>query len=198
MKKFDPIDIFFIALISTYFITLICFLVALIYIKIVALIKKIQAKKCIIEKETTIFEKEIVKKPIKKPEELKVKVRIKLPNNKPKFKLSDIALIRKLFMKEKEITPLDTGFEMAPIIIKLEPKKEQKASKTTPKTKKTKKTAKNNQNQNRVKKQNNAKSKQKQPSKKNNTNKKNSNKPKNVNKQENTNKSNSQKIKKRA
>lgn len=199
MKKFDPIDIFFIALISTYFITLICFLLALIYVKISSLIKRLHEKANLEEKITPttdspskLVESEPVKEKNIKSEKLKIKVKIKLPHPKTESKLAKYAIIRKLFMKEKEVIATDTSFKMDPIIINIEPKKEEKVNKPTkkPKTKRLKKT-------NSIKKQNN--NKQKSSKKKNNTAKDRKQPPKNAKKtQNNKPKSNNKNTKKRA
>jgi len=90
LAKFDPIDIFFIVIIGVYFITLFCVLAAIIYLKVKNSSKKLEESKyTIINKPKTIKEK--------------VETKEKIKNNKKtknKLKLSDIKIVRKLFMKE--------------------------------------------------------------------------------------------------
>ena len=120
MSKYDTIDIFFISLITTYFITLLCIIITLIYIGLKKLIMahKKAPLKVIDKKEVPKEEVKInkVKEPvINKP---KVSWFSKLKNffNKPKkekakknkLKLSQVPLIQKLLLEEipkKDVEP---------------------------------------------------------------------------------------------
>lgn len=119
MERFDNIDIFFIAIIGAYFITLACIILSFIIIGIKKLIKNIKEKNLkpvlpIIEQTIQIPQEEI--KPIKskkdknkkpklthdKQKEAKVKskpIKENIPVS-PRHKLSEIAIIQKLFMKK--------------------------------------------------------------------------------------------------
>ena len=91
MGKFDPIDIFFIAIISTYFITLICIGITFLCIAI----SKNKKNKSLNGSQNVIKEEVIVDKKPKK-EKHKKEWDIK----KLKDKLVAVPLFRKLFMKE--------------------------------------------------------------------------------------------------
>ena len=122
MERFDNIDIFFIAIIGAYFITLACIILSFIIIGIKKLIKNIKEKNLkpvlpIIEQTIQIPQEEIKsikanKDKNKKPKlthdkqkEAKVKcksIKENIPIS-PRRKLSEIAIIQKLFMKK--VTP---------------------------------------------------------------------------------------------
>jgi len=119
MERFDNIDIFFIAIIGAYFITLACIILSFIIIGIKKLIKNIKEKNLkpvlpIIEQTIQIPQEEIKsfkakkdknKKPKlthEKTKETKVKrkpIKENIPVL-PRRKLSEIAIIQKLFMKK--------------------------------------------------------------------------------------------------
>jgi len=90
LDKFDPIDIFFIIVIGLYFITLFCIALALIYLRVK---KRLKMPKVVdVKKEKELKLEKVIIKIKKGPKEAK-KV-----YNMPK--LSEIKIIRKLFMKE--------------------------------------------------------------------------------------------------
>ena len=131
MGKFDPIDIFFIALISAYFVTLICIGITFLFIRLK------------IRKSSTVGIE-----PVKFKEE---KVKRKKVKFSFKDKLASIPLFRKLFMKEvnqssKGVETKVLGVEkvkvektekLAPPIVK----DEKKTASSKPKTSMTKKTS---------------------------------------------------------
>ncbi len=109
MNKFDTIDMFFIAIIGAYFITLFCIIITIIYIKISKIINYFRNRKknkLVQDEVKEQLATEPVKKPKKETKEAKVQERkSKEPKVKKEFKLSDIAIIRKLFLKEIKEEP---------------------------------------------------------------------------------------------
>lgn len=97
MGKYDNIDIFFIAVITAYFVTLACIIFTFLIIGLKSLIKK---NKRLPE---TLPEKDIViPKKIKESKKEKTKTKkVKERKFRPRLKEQAIAVIRKLFMKEK-------------------------------------------------------------------------------------------------
>ena len=91
MGKFDPIDIFFIAIISTYFITLICVGITFLCIFLS------KRKK---EKQVLLTQKVVIEKAVTPKEELSVSKSDEKQEKKLKERLVAVPLFRKLFMKE--------------------------------------------------------------------------------------------------
>ena len=110
MGKFDPIDIFFIALISAYFITLFCIGITFLYIKLTK------------NKKDTV-EVEVKKESIPVKEKKKVKSKVKKEFNFDfdawKKKIVSLPLIRALFMKEVKAKNTVVK-ELEPVKIKVE------------------------------------------------------------------------------
>lgn len=126
MRKFDPIDIFFIALISAYFITLICIGITLLVTKI-----KFSKKPKTVEEST---------------KKAKAKIVIKLPNIKIKElwgKIIHSKFIRILFMKEvpkketKKTLPIEKIKVEEKSIIVTQKEQDKKAESKTPEKVKT-------------------------------------------------------------
>lgn len=120
MGRYDNIDIFFIALISAYFITLLCIIISLIIIKIKSIVKEKRVNKKTL---STIEIKEI--KPTKEEK--------KKENDKTKFRLTDSAIIKKLFMtkvRKEEETQKETKLrkEKVKVLITTRIKPEDKIS----------------------------------------------------------------------
>ena len=95
MRKFDPIDIFFIAIISAYFITLICLGITFLCI---AFSKKKKEKKL-----ESLEVKEVVVKeetPVLNQEKKVQKEKLGKNSRNIKEKLASVPLFRKLFMRE--------------------------------------------------------------------------------------------------
>lgn len=105
MRKFDPIDIFFIAIITTYFITLICIGITFLYIKF----SKNKSSKITSKKQNNVVNVVEIKEKAKK-EQLPKKVNNKVPSGTWKEKILSSALFHKLFMKEvkakKQVEPI--------------------------------------------------------------------------------------------
>ena len=156
MGKFDPIDIFFISIISAYFITLLCIIITIIYLKCQKLVKKLKAKK--------LQNIEVVKPKTKETENIKKKPNI---------------VVRTLFMKKvktkeehkitndqvKETKPIEKEKDNKQV-----PDKEKTNVKKTP-TKNTKSTSSNTKktpNKVSQNKTNNSKNKKTTPTKKSN------------------------------
>lgn len=131
MERFDNIDIFFIAIIGAYFITLACLILTLIIIGIKKIIKNNKVKKEVkpvlpIIEDTIKIPVEKFKK-VKKPKDKKIKSKEKTRKSKvkeiipklPYRKLSEIPIIQKLFMKE--ITPTNKKIEINNIQENLKP-----------------------------------------------------------------------------
>ena len=90
MRKFDPIDIFFIAIITTYFITLICIGITFLCIKLSKKNVKNDSEKQL--NDINVAKEE--KKSIKIPKDSKISIR------SLKEKVFSSTFFRKLFMKE--------------------------------------------------------------------------------------------------
>ncbi len=106
MGKFDPIDLFFIKMIVLYFITLGCLIILLLHLIAKNKSKKrhnMELKTPIIEEEPTII------LPAIRFEDVNKKA---IEQKKHKFKLSDIAIIRKLFMKKITNEPVNITQEL--------------------------------------------------------------------------------------
>ncbi len=101
MKKFDPIDIFFIVLISSYFITLLFIIITMTGIKIHNYIKN---RKTISDKlnfKDNTIKKEPITVDVKESKSKKSKDSAAKPQRKSSFE--GLAIIRKLFFKEVNI-----------------------------------------------------------------------------------------------
>lgn len=97
MGKYDNIDIFFIAVITAYFVTLACIIFAFLIIGIKSLVKKNRRVPETLPKEDITIPKKTKEPKKEKPKTKKVKERIP----RPSIKEQALAIIRKLFMKEK-------------------------------------------------------------------------------------------------
>ena len=143
MRKFDTIDIFFISLICTYFITLACLIITILIIWLRKASKKsnlMDSKPVVVKEETKKLEK------VKKPEKTKKPTKVK-----KKIKLSEIPLIQKLFLKEVKKEKKEPEVKVLPptkITIKEPPKKAPKEivnnKEKSPKATSTKPQPKNN------------------------------------------------------
>ena len=91
MGKFDPIDIFFIALISAYFITLFCIGITFLYMKLTKN-KKTRAQEEVKVEVLPVKEKKKISKP-------KVKKEFNFDFDTFKKKLASLPFIRTLFIR---------------------------------------------------------------------------------------------------
>lgn len=112
MRKFDPIDIFFIALISAYFITLFCIGITFLYIKLTKNKRNVMQEEGKVEDIPVKREKNMVKPKLKKEFNFDLAAL--------KKKIVSLPLIRVLFMKEVKPKRVDTK-ELEPVKIKVEP-----------------------------------------------------------------------------
>src|SRR5699024_352770 len=103
MGKFDPIDIFFIAIISTYFITLICIGFTFLFMWLSNREKK--STKFVPNMEIL---KDVVEESVKLKKEKVRKEKVKREFNF-KDRMSSIPLFRKLFMKEVKNSTNEVG-----------------------------------------------------------------------------------------